>query len=209
MIRTTACALFFVFLYGCGGDTGNKPKADTANAPVKKQLLSLKKETPNPFAIVDVSPMDMSYFPTDYPKTKHSTGDLPQMRLIYSRPQKQGRTVFGNIVRYDTIWRLGANEGTEIEFFNPVIIQGNKIKPGRYTLYCIPQKDSWQVMLNTEVNIWGLNIDAANDIAKFTIPVTTTTALSEYFTAVFEKTDTGTNLIFAWDDVVARLPIVF
>jgi hypothetical protein len=208
MTRITVCALLLLLLHGCS-DEKKEGTAKTDSIPLKKQLLSLKKETPNPFSIVDVSPMDMSYYPVDYPVHKHILGELPVMRLIYSRPQKQGRTVFGNIVRYDTVWRLGANEGTEIEFFKPVSIQGKKIKPGRYTLYCIAQKDKWQVIMNSDVNIWGLNIDAAKDLEKFTIPVTTTTALSEYFTAVFEKAPDGANLIFAWDDVVAKLPVTF
>jgi Protein of unknown function (DUF2911) len=209
MSKIKSCIFLFLFLYGCGGNNGNERKTDTIIAPAKKQPLSLKKETLNPFAMVDVSPMDMSYCPANYPIIKHIAGDMPNIRLIYSRPQKQGRTVFGDIVRYDTIWRLGANEGTEIEFFNQVTILGNKIKPGRYTLYCIPQKNNWQVILNTDVNVWGLNIDATKDVGKFTIPVSTTTSLSEYFTAIFENTATGANLVFAWDDVVTRLPIVF
>jgi hypothetical protein len=206
MIRITAFVFLLLFLSACGDGVNSN---NTVTLPVKKQTLSLKNETPNPFSMVDVSPMDMSYCPADYPHIKHIAGELPQIRLIYSRPQKQGRTVFGNIVQYDTIWRLGANEGTEIEFYKPVTIQGNKIKPGRYTLYCIPRKDNWQVILNTGVNIWGLNIDTVKDAAKFTVPVISTTALSEYFTAIFESTATGANLVFAWDSVVTRLPIAF
>ncbi len=206
MLRITALVLLSLFLSACGDSGGDN---NTVILPAKKQPLSLKKETPNPFSMVDVSPMDMSYCPADYPHIKHIAGDLPQMRIIYSRPQKQGRTVFGNIVQYDTIWRLGANEGTEIEFFKPVTIQNQKIKPGRYTLYCIPRKDSWEVIMNTEVNIWGLNINTAKDAGRFTIPVTSTTALSEYFTAIFEDTATGANLVFAWDSVITKLPISF
>jgi hypothetical protein len=206
MSKITALSLLLLFFSAC---ESNEKNSQPNNFSVKKQILSLKKDTPNPFATVDVSPMDMSYCPAEYPHIKHAVGELPHIRIIYSRPQKQGRTVFGNIVKYDTIWRLGANEGTEIEFFTPAAIQGQKIKPGRYTLYCIPHKNSWDVIMNTEVNMWGLNIDKAKDIGKFTIPATFTNALSEYFTAIFENTATGANLIFAWDDVVARLPITF
>jgi Protein of unknown function (DUF2911) len=209
MIRITAAVFLFLSLLGCGDDKTNRDNTDTVTLPAKKQPLSIKKETPNPFSMVDVSPMDMSYSPADYPHIKHAVGEIPNIRLIYSRPQKQGRTVFGNIVQYDTIWRLGANESTEIEFFKPVVIQEQKIKAGRYTLYCIPRKDSWVIIMNTEINVWGLNIDTLKNIAKFTIPVASTTALSEYFTAIFEDTATGSNLIFAWDSVVAKLPIGF
>jgi hypothetical protein len=67
----------------------------------------------------DRSPMDMVYFPTDYPLLKMAgkTTASPLMRIIYSRPQKQGRQIFGGLVQYDMPWRLGANEATEIEFF--------------------------------------------------------------------------------------------
>ena len=64
----------------------------------------------------DRSPMDMVYFPKDYPLLKMTgkTSVPPLMRIIYSRPQKQGRQIFGGLVKYDVPWRLGANEATEI-----------------------------------------------------------------------------------------------
>jgi hypothetical protein len=84
----------------------------------------------------DRSPMDMVYFPTDYPLLKMTgkTTTLPLMRIIYSRPQKQGRQIFGGLVQYDVPWRLGANESTEIEFFSPATVAGKTVKPGRYIL---------------------------------------------------------------------------
>ena len=68
---------------------------------------------------LDKSPMDMSYSPQNYPiiKMNGKTTAQPVARVIYGRPQKAGRVIFGGIVAYDQIWRLGANEATEIEFF--------------------------------------------------------------------------------------------
>ena len=82
----------------------------------------------------DVSPMDMSYFPVNYPKLKMAklVSQPPVMRLIYSRPHLQGRELFHDVLRYGEYWRLGANEATEIEFFRDVTIQNKRIHPGRY-----------------------------------------------------------------------------
>ncbi|MGB4845368.1 MAG: DUF2911 domain-containing protein, partial [Ferruginibacter sp.] len=96
---------------------------------------------------IDRSPMDMIYFPEDYPKQKMITPNMPDpvARVIYSRPQKNKRIIFGdssatqNVIQYyGQEWRLGANEATEIEFFKQVSVYGNKIEPGRYIMYCIP-----------------------------------------------------------------------
>jgi hypothetical protein len=196
------------FILACNHTDGGNNSSDTA--PIaKKQSLSIKKESSHPYAAVDLSPMDMSYFPPDYPHIKHQLQDLPVIRLIYSRPQKKGRTIMGNVVKYDQMWRLGANECTEIEFFKPVTIQEKKIPAGRYTLYCMPRKDHWQIVLNSGLYGWGLDIDISKDIDSFTATLETTTNIAEYFTAVFEKTNTGATLIFAWDDTVAKLPIIF
>src|ERR1700760_3620077 len=77
---------------------------------------------------MDKSPMDMAYFPTDYPVLKiqdKAPGPLVA-RAIYSRPQKNGRKLFGELVEYGKVWRLGANEATELEFFQDVKIDNKK-----------------------------------------------------------------------------------
>jgi hypothetical protein len=188
---------------------GNGNKGEGMPAPAKKQWLTGKKEPPHPYAAVDLSPMDMSYFPDDYPHIKHQLQDLPTMRIIYSRPQKKGRTIFGNVVQFDKMWRLGANECTEIEFFKPVTIQEKKVPAGRYTLYCVARKDTWQIVMNKGLYGWGLDIDISKDMDSFTATVTYNNPVAEYFTAVFEADANGANLVFAWDDAVAKLPIRF
>jgi hypothetical protein len=205
MPKIFLCIAVF-FMFACNNNGNNS--SSTAPAP-KKQSLNIKKENSHPYATVDASPMDMSYFPADYPHLKHQLQELPVMRLIYSRPQKKGRTIMGNVVKYDQMWRLGANECTEIEFFRPVTIQQKKVPAGRYTLYCMPRKDHWQIVLNRGLYGWGLDIDISKDMDSFTANIETTANIAEYFTAIFEKTGTGANLVFAWDDTVAKLPIVF
>lgn len=165
----------------------------------------------NPFDPTDISPMDMSYFPEDYPQMKmaKTTTDQPKARVIYSRPHLGGRRLFQNLLNYNEPWRLGANEATEIDFYSAVTIQNKKIKSGRYILYCIPEKEKWTIVINSNIDSWGLHPDASKDIARFEVPVTTTTSSLEYFTMYFKGNKSGADLIMAWDFLEARLPVTF
>lgn len=166
---------------------------------------------------IDKSPLDICYFPVNYPVLKMNNTDtsILMARLIYSRPQKNGRLIFGNnqsantIQAYGAYWRLGANEATEIEFFKPVMIKDKKIDKGRYIIYCIPLQDKWTIVFNNNLFSWGLHPDISKDIAQIEIPVTHTTTSTEFFTMYFEPVAAGANLIMTWDTVKATLPISF
>ncbi len=199
----------FLFLFGCADESATKPTVtkDTVQNPV----LPIRKQTANPYAPVDVSPMDITYFPVDYPKLKQAVANKEPLlsRVIYSRPQRQGRTIFGSLVKYGELWRLGANEATEIEFFKPATIQGKRINKGRYIIYCIPNENEWTIVLNTGTDRWGLHPDPSKDVERFTIPVQKDNPNIEYFTMNFFQAQDGAELLMAWDGVVARLPIQF
>jgi Protein of unknown function (DUF2911) len=167
--------------------------------------------TANPYAGVDISPMDISYYPADYPKLKmaKAVNTPPLARVVYSRPHLQGRHLFHEVLKYNEPWRLGANEATEIDLYHDATIQGKKIKAGRYVLYCIPEQDKWTIVLNSNIDSWGLQPDSTKDIARFPVPSKLTANHLEYFTMIFEKTDSGAELVMAWDNVEARLPITF
>jgi len=167
--------------------------------------------TINRYAPVDISPMDMSYYPADYPKIKMSNpaAPLPNARVVYSRPHLQGRQLFPSILKFEKPWRLGANEATELQLYEDAMILGQKVKAGRYILYCIPSEKTWTIILNSNIDSWGLDQDPGKDIARFIIPATITNQRIEYFTMIFEKTGDEVDLLMAWDNVEARLPITF
>jgi hypothetical protein len=171
---------------------------------------SVRKDmTNNPYAPVDVSPMDMSYLPVDFPKLSVRK-TLPIARVIYSRPHKQGRKIFGNLVPYGQPWRLGANEATEIEFFQPVTIRGKSINRGKYILYCIPYKDKWTIVFNTKLFTWGLEQDSTRDAYRFDASIEMLKNQTiEYFSIVFQQKPKGADLVMAWDDVEGRLSIEY
>jgi hypothetical protein len=160
---------------------------------------------------LDKSPMDMCYYPVDYPisKIKHTSDGPPVARVIYGRPQKNKRAIFGDLVPYDMIWRMGANEATEIEFFRDVKINGKKLAKGRYTLYAIPSTDKWTLVLNKETDTWGaFGYDAKDDVLRTDVKVDTLPDIIDVFTICFEGTDKNkTDLMIGWDNKEVHLPI--
>lgn len=204
-------ALFFLILSCNGPDAAPNRPAAAETITIRQDSGLLKKEVSNPYVATDISPVDISYFPVDYPvkRMSHQGADLPLARVIYSRPHRQNRAIFGALLKYGEPWRLGANEATEIELYKNVTIQNKPVPKGRYALYAIPEKDQWTIIFNSNVYSWGLRQDPKNDLYKFVVPVAQTPAIVNSFTMVFEPTDTATNLLMAWDNVVARLPINF
>ncbi len=197
-----------IVILSCQNAT-NKPVTDTINT--KNDSPVSRKEASNRFAPIDISPVDISYYPPDYPVIKMSNKDTagPIARVIYSRPHRQGRKILGVLLKYDSVWRLGANEATEIEFFQPVNILNKKVNRGRYILYAIPRQKNWTVILNNNIYSWGLKPDPKKDVYKFDIPVHNSDITLEYFTMIFQKTPTGADLVMTWEDINARLPISF
>lgn len=203
--------LFLLCLFICFS-CEQKPAAPSPSQQTAVQGASLpKKETANPYVAVDVSPMDMAYFPADFPLQKMNgrAPGLPVARVIYSRPHRGGRSLFGNLVQWGQPWRLGANEATEIEFFQAVSVQKKRIDKGSYVLYAIPYQDRWTVVLNKNLYSWGLRFDPRDDAARFDVPVTNKPQIVEHFTMTFEKTATGADLIMVWENTEVRLPFQF
>ncbi len=201
------CTFFLITLLSCK----SKENATFSHIGIAKDTNLIKKESYNPYEPIDVSPMDMSYWPNDYPilKMDNKTIKPPVARVIYSRPRMQGRKIFGSLISYGIPWRLGANEATEIQLFQPVIIKDKLIPVGRYVLYCIPQNNQWSIVFNENFDCWGLKQDRSKDLYLFDIPIEKKNQSIEYFTMVFEKTLKGADLIIAWDNIEARLPIEY
>jgi hypothetical protein len=158
----------------------------------------------------DKSPMDASYYPSNYPvlKIQDKATEPLVARVIYSRPLKNNRVVFGELLEYGKVWRMGANEATEIEFFTNVKINNVKVKKGRYTMYAIPEADKWTIIINSDLDTWGsFKYDEKKDVVRMTVPVQKQTTASESFSMYFEKSTDGFLLNATWDDVKVSLPI--
>jgi hypothetical protein len=199
-----------LFLVACRNQE-KKPAGTGIMSSKDSSKIKTPGKNENPYVIVDVSPMDMSYFPADYPKLKmaKAINTPPLARVVYSRPHLQGRLLFHDLLKYGEPWRLGANEATELDLYTDAVIRDQKIKAGRYILYCIPEPGQWEIIINTNIDSWGLQQDTTKDMARFIIPLQQTANHLEYFTMIFEKTNTGADLLMAWDNLEARLPFRF
>lgn len=152
----------------------------------------------------------MCYYPVNYPvlKIQDKLTDPLLARVVYSRPKKEGRVIFGGLVEYGKVWRLGANEATEIEFFKQVRIGKKKISKGRYTLYALVNENSWTFILNKETDTWGaFKYNPDKDIVRVEAPVEKLTEQAEYLAMTFEKSGNNINLIVAWENIKVALPI--
>jgi len=161
---------------------------------------------------LDKSPVDISYCPNNYPILKMSgkAQDLPIARVIYSRPQKANRTIFGGIVKYNEVWRLGANEATEIEFFRNVKFNGKALPKGRYTMYAICNENTWTIIFNSEKDVWGLLYNQDKDVLRVDVPVTKNEDAVEALTIYFDNNDkSSATLNIMWDDVKIALPFTY
>ena len=92
---------------------------------------------------------------------------LNDVTITYSRPGVKGRKIWGGLVPYGTVWRTGANSATTIQFTEDVLVEGQPVPAGTYSLHTIPGEKEWTLILNKEANQWGsYSYDAAKDALR-------------------------------------------
>lgn len=112
-------------------------------------------------------------------------------------------------MEYGEVWRVGANEATEIDFYRNVKIGGKTIKKGRYTLYAIPSADKWTIIINAETDTWGaFKYNSSKDIVRTTVPVYKSD-VTEYMSIYCTPTNSGATMNILWDNVRVSLPVIF
>ncbi len=155
------------------------------------------------FPKIDASPMDLAV-------ARSSKNGPPIARVIYSRPQKKGRDIFGGLVPYNEVWRTGANEATEITLYTPLMFGETILKPGTYTLFTIPNKDKWTIIINGETNVWGAySYKKEKDIARIVVPCMQAAAPIESLSMIFRSENKGTTLLIGWDDHYVEIPFKY
>jgi hypothetical protein len=162
------------------------------------------------FRIADKSPMDQAYFPDNFAHDRKD-GEKAIMRVTYSRPAKNGRTVFGKLVAFDEVWRTGANEATEIKLYQDVMFGDKKLAAGTYTLFSIPSANEWTIIFSSDLDYWGsYSYKESNDVLRVKAKTTEGKKEVENFAIQFEGIGKNSGVMrFAWDKVVAELPFTF
>jgi len=148
--------------------------------------------------------------PVDFPAAspactlKQRVG-LTDVEVVYSRPGAKGRTVYGGIVPYGTVWRTGANFATKITFSTAVKLEGNDIPAGTYSLFTIPGTNEWAIIINKNANQWGsFQYDPREDLVRFNVtPKTMADDTLETFMIEFNQIrDDSALLMLVWDKTV-------
>ena len=158
-------------------------------------LLSFNAEAQK-FSGLDKSPLDVSYYKT-------SRNAPPIARVIYSRPQLKGRDA-NALTQKDKVWRTGANESTEITFYNDVNFGGKNVKAGTYSLFTIPGDKEWTIILNSDLHAWGsYSYKEENDVARVKASVSEGKDSTEAFSISFSDG----NMHMAWGTIRIAVPL--
>ena len=149
------------------------------------------------FRDLDKSPLDIA----TYSPVKNGN---PSVEIIYSRPQLKGRTMLGDKIPFNKVWRTGANESVRITFYKDYIIGGKKIIAGSYSLFTIPNKNEWTIILNKDLYKWGAyDYDETQDVLRINVPVTLDKESLEALSMVFD----ANNLYIGWDTTRVAIPL--
>ncbi|MEQ8304356.1 MAG: DUF2911 domain-containing protein [Cyclobacteriaceae bacterium] len=136
------------------------------------------------------------------------------IEVLYNRPYKKGREIFGELVPYDVVWRTGANEATIFKSNNDLFINGQTLLAGDYSLWTIPNEQQWTVIFNSEVGQWGVdfngvaNRNAANDMLTVEVAPLKHDKVFEQFTISIEQVGEELELILLWDQTVIVVPML-
>ena len=129
------------------------------------------------------------------------------VQVDYCQPYKKDRVVFGQLVPYGKVWRTGANEATLIEVKQDVKIAEKPLKAGKYTLWTIPNQDSWTIIINSETGQWGTMYDEKKDVLRVDVPAGKITETVEQFKIDFAPAANGTDMQMRWENTEVKVPV--
>lgn len=138
---------------------------------------------------------------------KQSIG-ITDVTITYSRPGVKGREVWGKLVPYNELWRTGANMATVLEVTDEVMIEGQKLPAGKYSLFTIPaQTGEWTLVINRNPALGGTaGYKQEEDVFRTKVKPQMQTASREWLEFSFEDlTDSSANVVLYWERL--RLPI--
>lgn len=120
--------------------------------------------------------------------------------IDYSRPSVKGRTIWGDVVPYDQVWRAGANENTTFTCTTDITVEGQALKAGTYGLHMIPTKNTWTIIFSNDHTAWGsFFYDQKKDALRATV-TPHAGPMTEQVTYDFaDVTANGTTLTLRWD----------
>ena len=128
------------------------------------------------------------------------TVGITEITIDYSSPGVKGRTIWGELVPFDEIWRTGANEVTSISFSEPVKISGKELSAGTYGIHTIPRKDEWDIIFSGDTEVKGNStFDEKKEVLRVKVKPGETTFKERMIFAFTNTTDNSTTVNLMWD----------
>lgn len=158
--------------------------------------------------LVAVAQQDKSKRPSPPAQATFDLGGGKSVTIDYSSPRVKGRKIYGELVSFGQVWRTGANESTTLVTTADVSIGGTTVPAGSYTIFTIPNKDKWTLVISKKTGEWGTDYPgASNDLARVDMKVSALPSPVENFTISFEKAGMGANLNIDWETTRASVMI--
>jgi len=123
--------------------------------------------------------------------------------VSYSSPSVKGRTIWGDLVSYDKVWRTGANEATTFETSMDVNVEGKTLAAGKYSVFTIPGEKEWAIIFNSDADQWGAyKYKEDKDVLRVT--VNPKAGEHEEMMMIAFK---GDNMVIAWEKIMVPIKI--
>ncbi len=159
-------------------------------------------------ALVAVLALAQGSRPSPAAKASCALPDGKSITVDYSSPRAKGRKIFGGLVPLGEVWRAGANEATTFVTTSDVMVGGTHVPAGNYTIFTIPTKDKWTLIISKKTGEWGIPYPGADqDLARVDMKVSATSAPVENFTIAFDKAASGCALRMEWETTRATVDI--
>lgn len=146
--------------------------------------------------------------PSPESETEQMIG-LAEVEVSYSRPSMKGRTIFGDLVPYDEMWRTGANKCTTIETGEDITVNGKNLAAGTYSIFTIPGKEMWTIVFNNNTELWGTGgYNAEEDALRVEVKPSMMSDKVETFTIDFsDVTTSSAHLNIYWESTKVSVKI--
>lgn len=174
-----------------------------ANGRSSQQFVAACTPSPN---------MPAAGRPSPYDSTAFTLGGQRAV-VCYGRPSMRGRTIFGGLVPYDQLWRTGANEPTIIHLPVAATVAGLEVEPGSYSLYTVPGREEWTVIVNRSTSQWGIESQyteqvRAQEVGRATVPSEQIASPVEMFGIRAEpRGEDAVDLVLEWESTRVRVPV--
>jgi hypothetical protein len=159
-------------------------------------------------AVLGSAQMDKAARPSPAAKASCALADGKTIAVDYSSPRAKGRKIYGGLVPFGEVWRAGANEATTFVTTTDLMVGSSHIPAGSYTIFTIPNKDKWTLIISKKTGEWGIPYPGADqDLVRVDMKASTLPSAVENFTIAFDKSAGGCTLRMDWETTRASVDI--